>query len=81
MDGRVAVQLFRRNQELAVKGLGVGMGHPGARYLGAAEVCWRFLGGKRYAPGTAGTRLFPEAKGALRRGACASVGLGVDHAR
>ena len=26
MDGRVAVQLFRRNLELAVKGLGVGMG-------------------------------------------------------
>jgi hypothetical protein len=37
VDGHVAVQLFRRNLELAVKGLGVGMGLPGARYLGAAE--------------------------------------------
>jgi len=81
VDGRVAVQLFRRNLDLAVKGLGVGMGQPGARYLGAAEVRWRFLGGKLYALGTAGTLLFPEAAGTLRPGAVASVGLGVDHAR
>ena len=81
VDGRVAVQLFRRNLDLAVKGLGIGMGQPGARYLGAAEVRWRFLGGKLYALGTAGTLLFPEAAGTLRPGAFASVGLGVDHAR
>ncbi|MCP3143857.1 hypothetical protein LXT23_41735 [Pyxidicoccus sp. QH1ED-7-1] len=81
VDGRVAVQLFRRNLELSVKGLGVGMGQPGARYLGAAEVRWRFLGGKLYAMGTAGTLLFPEAEGTLRPGAFASVGLGVDNAR
>jgi hypothetical protein len=81
VDGRVAVQLFRRNLELAVKGLGVGMGKPGARYLGAAEVRWRVLGGRLYAMSTAGTLLFPEAEGTLRPGAFASVGLGVDNAR
>jgi len=81
VDGRVAVQLFRRNLDLAVKGLGIGMGQPGARYLGAAEVRWRFLGGKLYALGTAGTLLFPEAAGTLRPGAFASVCLGVDPAR
>jgi hypothetical protein len=81
MDGRVAVQLFHRNVELAVKGLGVGMAQPGARYLGAAEVRWRFLGGMFYAMGTGGTLLFPEAEGTLRPAAFASVGLGVDNAR
>jgi len=81
VDGRVAVQLFHRNLELAMKVLGVGMGQPGARYLGAAEVRWRLLGGKLYALGTGGTRLFPEAEGTLRPGAFASVGLGVDNAR
>jgi len=81
VDGRVAVQLFRRNLELAVKGLGVAMGQPGARYLGATEVRWRFLGGKLYAMGTGGTRLFPEAEGKLRPGAFVSMGLGVDNAR
>jgi hypothetical protein len=80
VEGRVAVQLFRRNLELAVKGLGVGMGQPGARYLGAAEVRWRFLGRKLYAMGTGGTLLFPE-EGGLRPAAFASVGLGVDNAR
>ncbi|QSQ21626.1 hypothetical protein JY651_41735 [Pyxidicoccus parkwayensis] len=81
VDGRVAVQLFQRNLELAVKGLGVGMGKPGARYLGAAEGRWRFLGGKLYAMGTGGTLLFPGVEGTLRPGAFASVGLGVDNAR
>lgn len=80
-DGRVAVQLFERDLELAVKGLAVGAGKPGARYLGAAEVRWRFLGGKFYALGTGGTLLFPTAEGTLRPGAFASVGLGVDNAR
>ena len=79
--GASRCSLFRRNLELAVKGLGVGMGQPGALYLGAAEERWRLLGGKLYALGTAGTRLFPEAEGALRPGAFASVGLGVDPAR
>ncbi|WP_164015114.1 hypothetical protein [Pyxidicoccus trucidator] len=81
VDGRVAVQLLERSLEVAVKGLGVGMGQPGARYLGAAEVRWRFLKGKLYAVGTGGTLLFPEADGTPRPGAFASVGLGVDHAR
>ncbi|MFP2906250.1 hypothetical protein ACLESD_14520 [Pyxidicoccus sp. 3LFB2] len=80
VDGRVAVQLFERSLEVAVKGLSVGMGQPGARYLGAAEVRWRLLRGKLYALGTGGTLLFPEADGTLRPGAFASVGLGVDHA-
>ncbi|NOK06800.1 hypothetical protein HNV27_35620, partial [Myxococcus xanthus] len=81
VDGRVAVQLFERSLEVALKGLGVGMGQPGARYLGAAEVRWRFLGGKLYAMGTGGTLLFPTAEGTLRPGSFASVGLGVDNAR
>ncbi len=81
VDGRVAVQLFGRGLEVAVKGLAVGMGQPGARYLGAAEVRWRFLGGRLYALGTAGTLLFPEGGGALRPGAFVSMGLGVDNAR
>ncbi|MCY1019390.1 hypothetical protein [Pyxidicoccus sp. MSG2] len=80
-DGHVAVQLFRRNLELAVKGLGVSLGRPGARYLGAAEVRWRFLGGRLYAMGTGGTLLFPGAEGTLRPAAFASVGLGVGNAR
>ena len=53
----------------------------GQHYLGAAEGRWRFLGGKLYALGTGGTQLFPEAEGALRPGAFASGGLGVDPAR
>lgn len=81
VDGRVAVQLLERRLDIAVKGLGVGMGQPGARYLGAAEVRWRFLKGRLYAMGTGGTLLFPEGDGTLRPGAFASVGLGVDHAR
>jgi hypothetical protein len=81
VDGRLAVQLFGRGLEVAVKGLAVGLGQPGARYLGAAEVRWRFLGGRLYVLGTGGTLLFPEGMGALRPGAFASMGLGVDDAR
>ena len=81
VDGRVAVQLFERSLEVALKGLGVGMGQPGARYLGAAEVRWRVLGGCLYALGTGGTLLFPQGDGTLRPGAFASMGLGVDNAR
>jgi hypothetical protein len=81
VDGRVAAQLFGRNLEVAVKGLAVVMGQPGARYLGAVEVRWRFLAGRLYALGTGGTLLFPEGDGTMRPGAFASVGLGVDHAR
>ncbi len=81
VDGRVAVQLFGRTLEVAVKGLALGMGQPGARYLGAAEVRWRFLAGSLYALGTGGTLLFPEAGGTPRPGAFASLGLGIDHAR
>ncbi len=47
----------------------------------AAEVRWRFLGGKFYVLGTSGTLLFPTAEGTLRPGAFASMGLGVDNAR
>ncbi len=46
-----------------------------------AEVRWRVLGGRLYALGMGGTRLFPEGNGTLRPGAFASVGLGVDNAR
>lgn len=81
VDGRVAAQLFGRNLEVAVKGLAVDMGQPGARYLGAVEVRWRFLAGRLYALGTGGTLLFPERDGTLRPGAFTAVGLGVDHAR
>ncbi|MBN9685903.1 MULTISPECIES: hypothetical protein [unclassified Corallococcus] len=81
VDGRVAMQLFARSLEVALKGLGVGMGQPGARYLGSAEVRWRFQGGKFYAMGTGGTMLFPTPEGTPRPGAFASVGLGVDSAR
>ncbi|WP_404368655.1 hypothetical protein ACIHQR_04680 [Corallococcus coralloides] len=81
VDGRVAMQLFARSLEVAVKGLGVGMGQPGVRYLGSAEVRWRFLGGQLYAMGTGGTLLFPTPEGTLRPGAFASVGLGLDDAR
>ncbi|RKH68495.1 hypothetical protein [Corallococcus aberystwythensis] len=81
VDGRVVVQLFDRSVEVALKGLAVGAGQPGARYLGGAELRWRLLGGKLYAMGTAGTLLFPEGVGTLRPGAFASLGLGVDNAR
>jgi hypothetical protein len=81
VDGRVALQLFGRSLEVAVKGMAVGMGQPGGRYLGGAEVRWRLFGGSLYALGTGGTLLFAEGVGALRPGAFASVGLGVDHAR
>jgi hypothetical protein len=80
VEGRVAMQLFHRNLEVAVKGLAVGIGQPGARYLGGAEVRWRLFGSRLYAPGTDGTLLFPIGVGALLPGAFASVGLGVDHA-
>jgi hypothetical protein len=81
VDGRVAAQLFGRTLEVAMKGLAVGLRQPGARYLGAVEVRWRFLAGRLYVLGTGGTLLFPEGDGSLHPGAFASVGLGVDHAR
>jgi len=81
VDGRRAMQRFNRNLEVAVKGLAVGIGQPGARDLGRAEVGWRLFGDRLYALGPGGTLLFPEGAGALRPGAFASVGLGVDHAR
>jgi len=75
------MQRFNRNLEVAVKGLAVGIGQPGARDLGRAEVGWRLFGDRLYALGPGGTLLFPEGAGALRPWAFASVGLGVDHAR
>ncbi|SEN18202.1 hypothetical protein SAMN05444354_1332 [Stigmatella aurantiaca] len=81
VDGRVAVQLLDRNVEVALKGLVVGLEQSGARYLGAAEVRWRFLAGRLYALSSGGTLLYPEVDGTLRPGAFASLGLGVDDAR
>ncbi|HZI11995.1 MAG TPA: hypothetical protein VE153_16535 [Myxococcus sp.] len=81
VDGRLEVQVFHRNLAVAVGGLTVGTGQPGARYLASGEARWRFLGGKLYAVGQGGTLLFPTAEGTLRPGAFASVGLGVDNAR
>ncbi|WP_439329044.1 hypothetical protein [Corallococcus carmarthensis] len=81
VDGRVAVQLLGRDLEVALKGLGMGLGQPGARYLGAAEARWRVFAGKLYVMGTGGTLLFPEGDGTLRPGAFVSAGLGVDSAR
>jgi hypothetical protein len=81
VDGWVAVQLLNRDVELAVKGLAVGLGQPGARYLISGEARWRFSGGQLYAVGQGGTLLLPTVDGALRPGAYASVGLGVEHAR
>ncbi|HEX5748129.1 MAG TPA: hypothetical protein VFZ09_17955 [Archangium sp.] len=81
VDGRVAVQLFGRTLEVAVKGMGVGLGQSGERYLGAAEVRWRFLGGHLYVLGQGGTLLFARGLDMPSPGAFACVGLGVDHAR
>jgi len=82
MDGRVTVQPFNRNLEVAAKGQAVvGLGQPGARYLGGAELRWHLFGGRLYELGTGGTLLFPEGVGTLRPKDCASVGLGVDNAR
>ncbi len=81
LDGRLAVQLLNRNLEVGLKGLAVGMGQRGARYLVSGEVRWRFLGGRMYAVGQGGTQLFPTAEGPLRPGVFASVGMGVDNGR
>ncbi|QAT88703.1 hypothetical protein EJ065_7178 [Corallococcus coralloides] len=59
----------------------MGLGAPDARYLVSGEARWRFLGGKLYALGQAGTLLFPTAEGSLRPGAFAAVGMGVDNVR
>ncbi|RKI16954.1 hypothetical protein D7Y15_11250 [Corallococcus sp. AB030] len=79
-DGRLALQLFDRNLELAASVLGMGLGQPGARVLVSGDLRWRFAG-RLYALGQGGTLLFPEADGALRPGAYASLGVGVDNAR
>ncbi|NBD09734.1 hypothetical protein GTY96_12195 [Corallococcus sp. c25j21] len=79
-DGRIALQLFERNLELALSVLGVGLGRPGARYLVAGELRWRFAS-RLYALGRGGTPLFPQTDGSLRPGAQASLGVGVDNAR
>ncbi|HSP77715.1 MAG TPA: hypothetical protein VLQ93_04260 [Myxococcaceae bacterium] len=80
VDGRLAVQLAGRSVEVALRGLALGLGQPGARYLYSGEGRWRFAG-KLYALAQGGTLLFPNADGTLRRGAYASLGLGVDNAR
>ncbi|MFP2925172.1 hypothetical protein ACLESO_08140 [Pyxidicoccus sp. 3LG] len=81
LDGRLAVQLFGRDVEAAVRGLAVGLGRPGTRYLASGELRWRFLGGRLYVMGQGGTLLYPTAEETLRPGAFASLGLGVDNAR
>jgi len=59
----------------------------GFSVYGEAVMGWdavRYGGPQRHlrlSLGTGGTLLFPEGVGALRPGACASVGLGVDNAR
>lgn len=80
-DGRLAVQLFGRDVEAAVRGMAVGLRQPGTRYLVSGEARWRFFGGRMYALGQGGTLLYPTVEGTLRPGAYASVGLGVDNAR
>jgi len=80
VDGRLAAQLAERRVEVAVSALAAGVGKPGARYVYSGEVRWRF-GGWLYAVGQGGTLLFPTPDGALRPGAFASLGLGVDHVR
>jgi len=62
---------------------GAGGGHGATRGAlpGTAEVRWHVLGGRFYALGTGGTLLFPQGDGTLRRGASASVRLGMDNAR
>jgi hypothetical protein len=75
------VQLQLAGGELGVGNeLALGLGQSGARHLDSGQVRWRF-GHKPYALAKAGTLLFPEADGALRPGAIASLGLGVDNAR
>ena len=81
VDGRLEVQVFHRDLTVAVGGLALGMGQPGARSLVSVEARWRFLGGKLYAVGQGGTLLFPTTEGTLRPGAFATVGVGVDHVR
>lgn len=81
VEGRLEVQVFHRNLTVAVGGMAMGTGQPGARYLVSGEARWRFLGGKLYAVGHGGTLLFPTAEGPLRPGTFAAVGLGVDNVR
>jgi hypothetical protein len=80
VDGRLAAQLANRNLEVALSGLALGLGQPGARHLYSGQVRWRF-GHKLYALAEGGTLLFPRPDGALHPGAFASLGLGVDNAR
>ncbi|WP_239015214.1 hypothetical protein [Archangium violaceum] len=80
VDGRLTAQLANRNLEVALNGLALGMGQPGARHLYSGQVRWRF-GHKLYVLAEGGTLLFAEADGALRPGAFASLGLGMDNAR
>ncbi|AFE07596.1 hypothetical protein COCOR_07553 [Corallococcus coralloides DSM 2259] len=81
VDGRLEVQSPHRDLTVSAGGLAVGLGAPDARYLVSGEARWRFLGGKLYALGQAGTLLFPTAEGSLRPGAFAAVGVGVDNVR
>ncbi|MGZ3457478.1 MAG: hypothetical protein ACXU86_03125 [Archangium sp.] len=80
VDGRLAAQLAHRNLEVALSGMALGLGQPGARHLYSGQVRWRF-GHMLYALAEGGTLLYPKPDGALRPGAYASLGLGVDNAR
>jgi hypothetical protein len=80
VDGRMAVQLAGRRLEVALSGLALGLGQPGARHLYSGQVRWRFAG-TLYALAQGGTRLYPREDGTLRPVAFACLGLGGDHAR
>ena len=80
VDGRLAVQLAERHVEVAVSGLALGLGQPGARHVYSGQVRWRFAG-MLYTLAECGTLLFPGEDGMPRPGAFASLGLGVEHVR
>ncbi|MBN1206637.1 MAG: hypothetical protein JXB05_17270 [Myxococcaceae bacterium] len=80
VDGRMALQVAGRRMVVAVNGLALGLGQPGARHLYSGELRWRFAS-RLYALAQGGTRLYPRADGTLRPVAFAAFGLGVDHAR
>ncbi len=80
VDGRLALQVAGRRMEVAVNGLALGLGQPGARHLYSGELRWRFAS-RLYALAQGGTRLYPRADGTLRPVAFAAFGLGVDNAR
>lgn len=78
--GRLGLQLAQRRLEVAVSGLVLGPGQPGAWHVYSGQVRWRFAGAL-YALGQGGMRLYPGGEQGLRPVAFANLGLGVEHAR